>query len=378
MRFADVAGHTSLGATMRQAVQSGRVAHAQLLEGPEGSGALALARAYAQYLNCEQRTDDDSCGKCKSCIANQQLQHADVHWCFPFFKADGSEKATSEPHQKAWREALLASPTLGLEDWLDALGADRKQLFISVDEALEVNRKLGLKSFYGGWKVWICWLPETMRTDTANKFLKLMEEPSDKTVMLFVTQNSDRLLATIRSRVQRIAVPPFRDEDVRTLLQARLGMSAEDASQVAHVAEGDLSRAWRLAKSGNEQSDLKAFVSWMRVCWARDGAGIVAESDQFASLGREGQKRFLTYALHVMRQAIVMHFGMPELARLTTGETQFLDKFRAFIHHENIVDLREAMEQAHADVAGNVNGKLVFVQLSLRIHKLLRVPVGQV
>ena len=377
MRFADVAGHQVLASTWRNAVSSGRVAHAQLLDGPEGSGTLALARAYAQYLTCEQPSADDSCGVCKSCLTHRQLQHPDVHWCFPSFKADGADKATTEPHQKTWREALLASPSLGLEDWLEALGADRKQLFISVDEALEVNRKLGLKSFYGGWKVWICWLPETMRTDTANKFLKLMEEPSDRTVMLFITENSDRLLATIRSRVQRIPVPALSDAEVTQVLQSKLAMGMEEASQVAHVAEGNLAKAWRLAKSGNEQSDLQGFMDWMRACWARDGQAIVAGSEQFGSLGREGQKRFLQYALHVMRQAMVMHVGTPELARLTRGESGFLDKFKAFIHHCNILELRACLEKAHADVAGNVNGKLVFVQMSLQIHKLLRLPAGE-
>ena len=163
MLFADVVGHEALGAKLRETARSSRVAHAQLFEGQEGAGALALARAYAQYLTCSQPGEHDSCGVCKSCQAHAKLQHPDVHWCFPFFKADGQEKATSEPHQSTWREAMLDGAYLGVEDWLERLGADRKQLFISVDEALEVNRKLGLKSFHGGWKVWICWLPETMR-----------------------------------------------------------------------------------------------------------------------------------------------------------------------------------------------------------------------
>lgn len=376
MLYAEVVGHEALGAKLRESVRSGRVAHAQLFEGQEGSGALALARAHAQYLTCEQPTEADSCGECTSCRAHAKMQHPDLHWCFPFFKADGQEKATSEPHQGTWREAMLEGPYLGVEDWLDRLGADRKQLFISVDEALEVNRKLGLKAFHGGWKVWICWLPETMRVDTANKFLKLMEEPTDRTVMLFVTQHSDRLLATIRSRVQRIQVPNLRPEEAKQGLVQRWGVDADMAASLAHVSDGNLAQALRMAKAGQDQPDLERFSAWMRSCWARDGRAMVEGSESFASLGREGQKRFLHFALHLVRQSIVGHYGAKELVRLTPAESAFLTKFSKFIHHDNVMALREALEEAHSDVAGNVNGKLVFVDLSLRVHRLLRLPAS--
>ena len=376
MLYAEVVGHEALGAKLRESVRSGRVAHAQLFEGQEGAGALALARAHAQYLTCEQPKEADSCGECTSCKAHAKMQHPDLHWCFPFFKADGQEKATSEPHQGTWREAMLEGPYLGVEDWLDRLGADRKQLFISVDEALEVNRKLGLKAFHGGWKVWICWLPETMRVDTANKFLKLMEEPTDRTVMLFVTQHSDRLLATIRSRVQRIQVPNLRPEEAAQGLVQRWGVDADMAASLAHVSEGNLAQALRMAKAGQDQPDLERFSAWMRSCWARDGRAMVEGSESFASLGREGQKRFLHYALHLVRQSIVGHYGAKELVRLTPAEGAFLTKFSKFIHHDNVMALREALEEAHSDVAGNVNGKLVFVDLSLRVHRLLRLPAS--
>ena len=376
MLFADVVGHEALGAKLREAVRSQRVAHAQLFEGHEGAGALALARAYAQYLTCQSPTEADSCGECTSCKAHATVQHPDVHWCFPFFKADGQEKATSEPHQGTWREAMVEGSYLGVEDWLDRLGADRKQLFISVDEALEVNRKLGLKAFHGGWKVWICWLPETMRVDTANKFLKLMEEPTDRTVMLFVTEHPDRLLATIRSRVQRIHVPNLTAEQAAAGLNAKWGIDSTLAQSLAHVSDGNLAQALRMAKAGQDQPDLDRFSAWMRSCWARDGRAMVEGSESFAALGREGQKRFLHYALHLVRQSIVGHYGAKQLVRLTSAEQGFLDKFSKFIHHDNVLALREALEEAHSDVAGNVNGKLVFVDLSLRVHRLLRTPAS--
>ena len=293
MRYADVIGHEALGSKLRESVRSGRVAHAQLFEGREGAGALALARAHAQYLTCEQPSAEDSCGECTSCKAHAKVQHPDVHWCFPFFKADGQQKATSEPHQGTWREAMIEGAYLGVEDWLERLGADRKQLFISVDEALEVNRKLGLKAFHGGWKIWICWLPEMMRVDTANKFLKLMEEPTDQTVMLFVTEHPDRLLTTIRSRVQRIHVPSLSTEEAVQGLSAHWSMDMALAQSLAHVTDGNVAQALRMARAGENQPDLDRFSAWMRACWSRDGRAMVEGSEAFASLGREGQKRFI-------------------------------------------------------------------------------------
>lgn len=376
MLFADVVGHEALGAKLREAIRSERVAHAQLFEGHEGAGALALARAYAQYLTCQAPAESDSCGACTSCKAHAKMQHPDLHWCFPFFKADGQEKATSEPHQGTWREAMLEGAYLGVEDWLDRLGADRKQLFISVDEALEVNRKLGLKAFHGGWKIWICWLPEMMRVDTANKFLKLMEEPTDRTVMLFVTEHPDRLLATIRSRVQRIHVPNLSAEQATLGLTSKWGLDGALAQSLAHVSDGNVTQALRMAKVGQDQPDLDRFSAWMRACWTRDGQAMVEGSESFGALGREGQKRFLHYALHLVRQSIVGHYGATSLVRLTPSEQSFLTKFSKFIHHDNVQALREALEEAHGDVAGNVNGKLVFVDLSLRVHQLLRMPAS--
>jgi DNA polymerase-3 subunit delta' len=261
---------------------------------------------------------------------------------------------------------------LGLEEWLGKIGADRKQLFISVDEALEINRKLGLKSFHGGYKILILWLPETMRVDTANKLLKLIEEPTDSTVMLFVSQSADRLLPTILSRLQRIQVPRLSDEDAAAGLAKLSGISVERAMGWVHVTEGNITAAKRLAISGTETPDLELFSAWMRACWARDAEAMMKQANDFASPGREFQKRFLTYALHMVRQSIVGNYGATSLVRLTQGESAFLTKFQKFIHSNNVVDLTALLEAAHRDIAGNVNSKVVFMDLSVQIHILLR------
>ncbi|MBM55132.1 MAG: DNA polymerase III subunit delta [Euryarchaeota archaeon] len=372
MLFSDVVAQIELSSRLREGIRSGKVAHAQLFDGAEGSGALALARAYAQYLHCTSRTDEDSCGKCDSCIAHLKVQHPDLHWAFPFFKKDSSGRSISDPFQSSWREVMLDGAYVGQEEWLNKIGADKKQLFISVDEALEINRKLGLKSFHGGYKVLILWLPEAMRVDTANKLLKLIEEPTDNTVMLFVSQNSDRLLATILSRLQRVKIPRLADEEAAKGLAKFSGISEDQAMGWVHVTEGNITAANRLAKSGSETPDLELFSSWMRACWARDAEAMMRQANEFAGSGRESQKRFITYALHMVRQCIVGNYGAESLVRLTPGEAAFLSKFQKFIHHKNVVKISSQLEAAHKDIAGNVNSKIVFMDLSVQIHMLLR------
>lgn len=372
MQFSEVLGQTKISSLLREGARSKRIAHAQLFDGKEGSGALALARAYAQYLHCKNPSDNDSCGSCDSCKAHEKLQHPDLHWTFPFFKKEGSGHSISDPFQILWRESMLETGYLGLEDWLSKIGADRKQLFISVDEALEINRKLGLKSFYGGYKILIFWLPETMRVDTANKLLKLIEEPTDRTVLLFVSQNSDRLLPTILSRLQRVNIPRLTDTEAAEGISRFTGISSERALGWAHVTEGNISAAVRLSTSGDETPDLELFSAWMRACWARDGVALLKGASDFASPGRESQKRFLTYALHMVRQCILGNYGADPLVRLTEGETVFLSKFQKYIHEKNVVSLQSLLEEAHSDISGNVNAKVVFLDLSIQVHILLR------
>lgn len=372
MRFAEVIGHAQIGQRLRTGVQSNRVAHAQLFDGPEGSGTLALALAYARYLHCTDRTDQDSCGECNSCRSYDSLQHPDLHWSFPFFKKDSGEHATSTPFQAAWRLRVLSGPYFGQPEWLDTIGADKKQLFISVHEALEINRKLGLKSFQGGWKVLICWLPETMRVDTANKMLKLIEEPSHQTVMLFVSEHFDQLLATIRSRVQTIRVPRLEDSVAISGLMDRFGTAPGVAQQLGQVVEGNIAAALRLQEGEGAGSDYAIFVRWMRACYGQDSVTMVSLSEEVSKMGREAMKRFFIYSMHFVRQCIVGNYGAMELVRLTDDERAFAEKFAPFIHHDNVLGLQALLEKAHRDVAGNVNGRLVFLDLSAQVHTLLR------
>lgn len=372
MRFQDVIGHHELGEKLRAGAKAGRVAHAQLFHGPEGNGGLALALAYARYLHCTQPTNDDSCGQCSSCKQYDALQHPDLHWSFPFFKKDGTEQALSQPFQSAWRERMLKHAYFGQSEWLESIAADRKQLFIGVQEAMELNRKLGLKAFAGGWKILILWLPEAMRVDTANKMLKLIEEPTDQTVMLFVSENANQLLATIRSRVQAIHMPRIETHTAAQGLQLHFGIDEKLAKETVRLTNGNLAEALRMIEGGGSNDDHRLFIQWMRSCYAQDTVTMVELAEEFTKPGREGMKQFLRYALRMIRECILGNYGATSLIRLTEEEHEFAKKFAPFIHHGNLLELCDLLELAHRDIAGNVNGKIVFMDLSARVNILLR------
>jgi DNA polymerase-3 subunit delta' len=211
-----------------------------------------------------------------------------------------------------------------------------------------------------------------MRVDTANKMLKLIEEPTDRTVMLFVSEQANQLLATIRSRVQMVQVPRLGLEEAAAGLQTRFAVGEEEARGLLHVTDGNIAGALRMRGEEGTDEDYRLFVAWMRACYANDSVTTVALSDDFAKPGREGMKRFVRYALHMLRQCIVGNYGAQYLVRLTDAERQFAVKFAPFIHHGNVLEMQEVLERAHRDIAGNVNGKLVFMDISARLNILLR------
>ena len=372
MRFEQVIGHRDLGAKLRAGAQSGRVAHAQLFNGPEGSGALALALAYARYLHCSAPTEADACGQCSSCVQYDTLQHPDLHWSFPFFRKDGSDHALSQPFQAAWRERVLQGPYFGQEEWLAAIGADRKQLFISVQEAMELNRKLGLKAFAGGWKVLILWLPEAMRVDTANKMLKLIEEPPENTLLIFVAQKEELLLGTIVSRCQLVRVPRLKDEEIAQALQQLKSLPPEKAHLLAHLADGDLNDALKLSQN-QEYSFSDLFISWLRHCYTGNEVELTAMTEKICQFGREEQKQFLQYGLHFLREMTQIKLtGEASNARLLEAEKKPAQSLAGLLSVEQLDKMSRLLNDCAYYIERNANQKLLFLDASIQVHKLFK------
>ena len=372
MLFNQVIGQEDLKNRLRNFIRDGRIPHATLLHGAPGSGTLALAIAFAQYASCPNRTEEDACGTCSTCQKFSSYQFADLYFSFPFFNISGKEITISDDWFTDWRSQLLETAYFDLDTWRARLTAENKQLQVSVHEALNIIKKLSLKSYEGGYKFMVIWMPEFMRTDTANKLLKIVEEPPDNTLFIFVSQSLENILPTMLSRVQVLRVPALKEQTIAEALVAR-GMDAKHASDISHFAAGDWNHAVRLSENHDPTALFATeFQSWMRLCFKRDVGALVKWSERMHSLEREGQKHFLRYALEQVRQNMLLNCVGEELTRLNDMEMDFSMKFARFINDSNVLELNEELTRAHEDISRNAFSKMVFLDLSMKTHRLLQ------
>lgn len=364
MLFKEIIGQEQVKQQLIHTVKGNRVSHAQLFLGPEGSGSLALAIAYAQYINCESRTDDDSCGQCASCRKYSKLIHPDLHFSYPFFAK--AETDTAESYAEEWRKAVLTNPYMGLEHWRNQLEVENKQANINIAEAHRIIKKLSLKAFEAEYKVLIMWLPEYLDAQ-GNALLKLIEEPPAKTLFLLVAEHQDRILSTIISRTQLVKVRRLQPQEIQTHLMSHHQLPLEQAAEIAFISDGNLQRAIDLI--GEESSGyFDLMVRWLRACVTDAGTALIKLSEEeLSKLGRENQKSFLLYTINMMRQVILLQRGLPQLVHLPTAESDFARRFSGLYRLEQIGEAVRLFEEAHYHIERNANPKILFLDLSLQL-----------
>ncbi|HEV7347623.1 DNA polymerase III subunit delta' [Telluribacter sp.] len=371
MLFNQIPGQDYVKQALRRSVHQSHVAHAQLFDGAVGGGALALALAFATYINCEERLDDDACGHCASCVKMHKLIHPDLHVIYPTATSKKVNGTGSEAFLPLWREFVLESPYRVLPEWLDYIGADNKQGNIPVEEARNILRKLSLKSYEGEYKILIIWKPELMNPSSANALLKILEEPPVKTLFLLVSDQSDRLLTTILSRTQRIAVPTFSDEEVSDFLQKHHTIEESRARQIAYLCDGNLSEAKRMAQE-NPDDRQSWFADWMRSCYKQDVVHLVKLADTFDAMNKETQKGLFEYALRLFRDMLVWTQGAGELLRVPGDELAFVQNFSRAVPMEALERMVSEVNEAYYHVERNVRPKMVFLDLSLTVAQLFK------
>ena len=376
MDFNSVIGHEEIKRRLISEADKGKVAHAIMLCGPEGNGAMAIALAYARYLLCksEDKHDGNVCGKCSSCAMTDKLQHPDLHFAFPIYKLYSAPKPTyCDDFLKEWRGMLLQSPHFGYEEWATECDAQNHQLMIYADESDNLNRKLGLKSSQGGYKVVIVWLPEKMHEACSNKLLKLLEEPPHKTVFLLVSEDPDRVIQTIRSRTQMISVPRLPIEAVEQILTEQNGILPAEAKRIARHTAGNMVAAQRTIRDNSEaELFFELFVSLMRLSYMRKVKEMKQWSDKVSGLGRERQKNFLAYCQRMIRENFIYNFHSPELNYMNESEADFAVKFAPFINERNVIGIMEELALAQRHIEQNVNPKMVFFDFSLKMIVLIK------
>ena len=384
MYFSDLIGQQDIKNRLIQTVKENRIPHAQLLRGPEGVGKLGLAIAYARYICCENRGETDACGTCPSCVKYNKLAHPDLHFVFPVIKPTGKSSVVCDDFVADFRSTLIESPYFSMQDWYARISDDAKQGMIYANESQEIIRKLSLKTYESEYKIMIIWLPEKMNDTCANKLLKILEEPPEKTVFLMVSNAPDEIITTILSRTQHIHVPRLTtDEIVVALLQNRdLDITQQDAVNVARISNGSYLGALAILGEDDENKvNFERFVMIMRLAWQvgnrKDHASLKTLrkwSDEMAAsaIGRERQKKFLQYAQHMTRENFILNLQQAELNYLTTYETDFSRKFSPFINERNVEDIMKEFALAERHIEQNVNAKMVFFDLVLKIIMLLK------
>ena len=375
MNFSQIPGQKAVIDRLRSSVAENRVSHALLFYGPEGSGKFALALAFARYVNCENRTAEDACGVCPSCVKYDRLIHPDLHFVFPVIKKKSGTEPVSDTFISQWRAMVLRSAWFSLSTWTEAMEVANEQALIPVAEAAEIIRKLSLKSFESDFKIMIIWLPEKMNAETANKLLKIIEEPPARTLFILVSEEDDKLLPTITSRCQHIRIPAIPSGDLSAHLVQTLGIDRDKASGIAAIANGNLVRAMELARDDESTTiHLDRFTRLMRTAYTRDIHSLVTWSEETAGLGRERQKSFLSYSLRMIRENFILNFNGREnrLVYLTRAEDEFSDRFHPFINDRNINALNREFNLAYAHVESNGNTKMIFLDLALKTMRLIR------
>jgi len=371
MQFSKVVGHQKTKDLLAKEAKNDRISHAQMFLGPEGSGKLPLAIAFSQFLLCDNPTKKDACGKCPSCSKVEHNVHPDLHFVYPVVKSKGI--ATSDDRRQDWNLFLEKSPYFNLNMWQDYTDEMEKNAQIGVDESKHILKKLSLKSYSGKYKIMIIWLPEKMNGSAANKLLKILEEPPEKTLFFLVCDSIESILPTIISRTQIIKIPPLTNEDIVPYIKNSYNTTEDNALAISNLANGNIVEAINMVQ-GDQAHHIyfDIFVKLMRAAYTIDALKLMDVAEELAGLGREKQKNFLKYGLHIFRESLLSNYTGNQLTNLRDEEQAFLQKFARFINNQNITELTQEFNDSFYHIERNANPKILFTDLVIKLTKMIK------
>lgn len=373
MRFADIIGNLEARESLRSMADSGKIPHAMLLHGPQGIGKMQMARAFIAYINCENPSNGDSCGVCESCRRINAGNNPDIHYVYPIIKTSSPKRTVSLDYLDRWEEMLKESPYMNPVHWLQLLDAGNSQPAIYVDEADAIASAATMSSYADRYKIFLVWLPERMRTETANKLLKLLEEPYDDTLFICVSNEPSKILPTIKSRLRGIEMRRPSTDTITEALMKR-GVAPKIAYNAARLSEGSVGKAFEILASDGETEEFAAlFMDVMRSAYARKVGELKRISDGVAATGREKNLRVLDYFARMTRENFIANLRNPDLNVMTTDEEAFSRNFAPFIHAGNVERIMSEIDDARRDISANANSKVVWFDFMIRLMQLLRV-----
>lgn len=379
MLFSEILGQEHIKSHLTKSAGSGRIPHAQLFIGAEGSGTLPMAIAYAQYILCAN-TDGENAGGNATCnIKFEHLAHPDLHFVFPVAtNSDVKSHPVSANFIKQWREFVAETPYGSLFDWYKKIDIQNKQGQIGVDEAQEIMRSLSLKAYEGGYKVMVIWMADKMNTATSNKLLKLLEEPPQKTVFILIAESEDDILQTILSRCQVLHFAGLSQKAITDALISRNGIEPKAALKIAHQAQGNYNKALHLLDKDDEGLPFEEwFVQWVRAAFRAKGNAaaiqdLIAWSEAISGIGREAQKQFLLFCIDMFRQALLLNYSAKELVFMEPAVEKFkLENFAPFVNSTNINDIFKELSDGLYHIERNGNAKIILTDLSIKLTRLI-------
>lgn len=379
MFFSKVLGQEYIKNHLIQSAKNGRVPHAQLFIGPEGSGTLLMAIAYAQYLLCHKGGGENSNVNESYKLKFNTYSHPDLHFVFPVATNDKIKSHPVSNHfMEEWRELLKEQPYGNLFDWYKKIGVDNKQGQIGVDEAQDIVKSLSLKAYEGGYKIMVIWMAEKMNAAAANKLLKLIEEPPNNTVFILIAEDEEQIINTIKSRCQILHFPPLAEEVIKNALIKQYQLEESVALKVAHQADGNYNKACDLVYHDSEDLQFEEwFVYWIRSAFKAKGNksavhDLITWSDDISKTGRETQKQFLQFCLNFFRQALLLNYSAKELVYFEPKTSTFkLENFAPYVHNSNILEISDELESAIYHIERNGNSKIILTDLSIKLTRLL-------
>ena len=371
MRFSDIPGLEDEKKRLIESFKSNTIHHAMLFIGQRGSANLSLALAFSSFINCENRSENDSCGKCPSCIKMDKLIHPDVNYVFPVAPTTKINKEViSDKFIESWRSTVIESPYLNVDDWFEIYGFENKQPNISKDEVRNLVKKLTFKPFESLYKINIIWLPEYLNISTSNAILKILEEPPGNTLFFLVTNNDQKLISTIKSRVQSFKIKRFSDNDMKKYLSINKDVSEDEVDQAIYLSDGDINNAQKYLYASNSE-DLETLKVWMRACYSQNFGEINTQVEWFNSLSKIKKRTFLTYSLKLMREALVSSID-ESLSRISDSEMGFISKFRNTLNSQDFENIIIAIDENIRFLDRNANPKILFLDLSIKISDLFK------
>lgn len=379
MQFSTIPGQERIKKHLMHNASSGRIPHAQLFVGPEGSGMLPMAIAYAQYILCGNKGGENEGGDTGCNLKFEHLNHPDLHFIYPTVTTeDVKTKPKSIDFIADWRGFLSQHPFGSLFDWYQVIGVQNKQGEIRVDDAQEVLKSLSLKSYEGGYKVMIIWMADRLNIAASNKLLKILEEPSEKTLFILITEHEEDILQTIRSRCQVVQFHRLSDEHIQEALVLHHQCDVPTASKIARLAQGNYNRAIQMLQEGGEEDSFERwFVDWVRAAFRAKGNAsaiqdLIQWSERIAGLGREAQKQFLTYCIDMFRQALLLNYQATSLVYMEPKIEKFkLENFAPFVNGNNINDIFRELSDAIYHIERNGNAKIILTDLSIKLTRLI-------